>query len=195
MNSSNKISQLFNIYSGILFLAVIAGGVKPALAGHATQVFSISTFTAPYNFHGVKAVAHDSSGNIYVGDVYSQTVQKFNADGVYLSAFRVDNFNQSYVDGLSVAPNGDIWLSGSGGWPPAIGRFSPGGVLISSFPAPNPTRSIFVDSSTYIYATIGHEMKKFSAAGATLLTIGSEGTGDGQFDFPTDVSVDTTGFI
>ena len=133
-----------------------------------------------------------------MGEVYGKTVQKFNSDGVYLSAFRMDPYiNQSYITGLSIAPNGDVWLSASGSGS-TIGRFSSGGVFISSISDPGSAPdSIFVDSSTYIYAVYTGDkiVKKFSTTGAVLMTIGSPGSGDGQFNSPYDVGVDTMGFI
>jgi len=54
---------------------------------------------------------------------------------------------------------------------------------------------VAVDSSGNIYAVVEHNVIKFSPSGTVLLEIGSFGTGNGDFDSPFGIALDSSGNI
>jgi hypothetical protein len=49
--------------------------------------------------------------------------------------------------------------------------------------------------AVYVADTGNHRIQKFTSLGVYAATIGSQGTGDGQFDSPSGIAVDSNGFI
>lgn len=47
----------------------------------------------------------------------------------------------------------------------------------------------------YVVDTLGHEVAVFDPGGRRIGTIGRRGTGDGEFNFPTNIAVDRAGFL
>ena len=66
---------------------------------------------------------------------------------------------------------------------------------IPSGPTLTGVSDVAVDSFGNIYAVVDHNVIKFSSDGTILLEFGSLGSGDGQFDFPRGIAVDSSGNI
>ena len=49
--------------------------------------------------------------------------------------------------------------------------------------------------AVYVADTGNHRIQKFTSLGVYAATIGSQGTGDGQFDSPSGIAIDSNGFI
>lgn len=172
-----------------------------------------SAGTGDGEFVGPKALALDSAGDVYVADGslvdgmgFIHRVQKFTADGAFITKFGSAGSNpgQFYLWGVAAAspsevyvgdeynkqverftaalPNNYAWVEGWGS-----GAVGPG-QLISP-------RGMALDSSGNVYvASSGNDLvQKFSAAGAPLDTIGSAGNGDGELNQPYDVTVAADG--
>ena len=111
-------------------------------------------------------LAFDSSDNLYVADAYNNRVQKFTADGRYLQSIGAQSIGAQ-----------------------SIGDEVPDGVSLPW--------GLATDSQDNLYvADFGNDcIKKFSAQGDFLATMGSPGRGDGQFTRPASVAVDREGYI
>lgn len=149
-------------------------------------------------FNGVRDVALDSAGNLYVADMTNNRVQKLSSTGTYLSV----------ITGLTrprcveVDASGNVYVSNTEA--NQIRRYDSTGSLISQWGSAGTGNGQFnwpvglaTDSSGNVYVTDynNHRVQKFNATGTFIATWGSSGTGNGQFAFPTGIDVDTSGFV
>jgi sugar lactone lactonase YvrE len=124
-----------------------------------------ATFNIPYG------LAIDATGNVYVGDSYNHLIRKISPTGVV-----------STLAGTAGMPGG---VDGSG----QTARFY--------YP-----RGVAVDTSGHVYVAdyYNHSIRKITPAGvvSTLAGTGAPGTLNGtgktaQFNYPSDVAIDTNG--
>jgi prepilin-type N-terminal cleavage/methylation domain-containing protein len=171
----------------------------------------------------------DRSGNIWVVDSDNDRVQEFNSSGSYLSQFGsggtvYSNGQFSVPRNVAIDGSGNFWvtdaynnrvqkLNSSGSWVLTI----PSGCPDSDVPAcPSGTGNgqfnnpdgIAIDSSGNIWVTDynNNRVEEFSSSGSFLMgigagysgvsgTIGSSGTGNGQFNAPNGISIDSSGNV
>jgi sugar lactone lactonase YvrE len=133
-------------------------------------------------------VAVDASGEIYVADSGNNRLLKIDTDGTIL-------FSQtmSSVQGVCTDPTGNIYVTLYSG--------SPGIYVIRSYTSAlvlrwtktlgdQPTH--ITTDGTHIYAvipTLGTITKRLCADGSLVATYGGIGTGNGQFDTPTGITL------
>jgi DNA-binding beta-propeller fold protein YncE len=103
----------------------------------------------------------------------------------------------NYPLDVAIGTNGNVYVLDSGN--NRIQVFSPTGEYISKFGegllwAPH---GIAIDKSGYVYVadTFNHVIRKFAANGTYASAWGTNGSDDGQFDYPMDVVVDSSGNI
>lgn len=157
------------------------------------------------------ASAVDSKGFVYVVDSYnSNTVQKFDSNGKFLSMWKTRNVdNNTMFDqpvGIAVDSSDNVYvvssahdkikkLSDSGYIADSFGKHGyedeNGETLGGEFSRP---LHIAIDSKDNIYVIdYGAEaVQKFSSDGTFILKWESKGTGDGQFDIPVGIAVDSS---
>jgi hypothetical protein len=137
-----------------------------------------ATGTGEGEFDRPGSVAVDSSGNVYVGDVFNYRVQKSDRTGSFIRTWGwgVQDGTATFQNCVSGCQQG---LSGSGN-----GQFL-GGVKVA------------VDSSDVIYATDSSNgrIQRFSSNGNYLNQWGSPGTGAGQLGLPQQIAFDSVGYI
>jgi len=144
-------------------------------------------------------VAVDSSGNVYVAEVYNNRIQKFNSDGVFIT-----KWGAGYAYGVAVDSSGDVYVSIDSGWAQnrRIQRFTSDGGSITKWTVVEP-RAVAVDSSgnnVYMTYRANYSVNKYSTTDGITYTFvtkfGGYGTGDGQFcSYIRGVAVDSEGYV
>jgi sugar lactone lactonase YvrE len=161
-------------------------------------------------FNGAQGIATDAAGNVYVSDQADHRVQKFTGNGVYLTQWGSPGsgdgqFNQPH--GIAVDASGNVYVAdrinhriqkftGNGAYLTQWGSYGAGD---GQFDIPS---GIAVDASGNVYVTdfsshffFSHRIQKFTGNGAYLAKWGSYGAGDGQFNYPTEVTTDGFGNV
>ncbi len=158
-------------------------------------------------FHDPADVGVDDKGDLYVVDRENSRIQKFNASGVYVAQWGsngngVGQF--SYPSGVSedrnypfvavadTANNRIQLYDHDNKFVYSFGSFGNGDGQLSG-----PQAGVFIFPSVALLVSDGgnHRLQWFDMAGGNgifLKEVGSEGSGDGQFSFPSDIVVDST---
>ncbi len=166
-----------------------------------------------YNPQGIGV---DADGNVYVADTGNNRIQKFAADGSFLSAwgtygsaFNEYEYNMEELEdtagqfsapvGIAVSANGDNYVADYGNY--RIQKFNGSGqyftgwyCYIDSIYSNLKPGAIAIDSggNVYIVSSGGYydtPIIKFDPTGSLLTSWGGYGTGDGQFTGPSGVAV------
>ncbi len=141
----------------------------------------------PGQFANPGAVATDAAGDVYVADNGNGRIQKFSADGTYLSEFGNGTF--AGTEGITVDPAGNTYLADTSS--ATVYKYDPSGALLGELGAGGGSdpgqfsfpRGIASDTAGNVYVADdgNNRVQKFAPDGTFLLQWGSEGTGDGQF--------------
>ena len=140
-------------------------------------------------------IAVDSSNNVYVADQYNTRVEKFDSNGNYLTqwgSFGTGNGQFDYPTGIAVDSSNNVYVADANNhrvekfdqqWrlSDAMGRLRK-----QQRPVCLPRSDIAVDSSNNVYVTDedNYRVEKFDGNGNYLTQWGSNGSGNGQFDYP-----------
>jgi predicted membrane-bound mannosyltransferase len=166
----------------------------------------------PGQFFAPVDVESDAQGNLYVIDSATKKLQKFDAGGNFLDSVDIrlsptDGNEQSQPWGLAVAPTGEIVVADTFGW--RIRVFDKDLNSIAAFGQPPDTtkqpgpfdlfgpRDAVVDSRGQIWVTdTGNDrIQVFGLNGQFIMSIGSSGKGEGQFDEPVGIDIGKDGAI
>ncbi|WP_373999179.1 hypothetical protein [Bdellovibrio bacteriovorus] len=141
-------------------------------------------------FNDPMAVAVASDGSIYVADSLNLRIQKFAADGTYLSQYPIGQI----ID--MVISNSDILYATRDSTKDAI-RFQTDGTILQvygsgSFATP---KGIALDASDNVYVAdlTNQTITKFDNANTTSAVISTSGTADGQISGVQDLTVAPNG--
>lgn len=141
------------LLAGLLLLA--AGCARAEAPGPASPIRSIGgPGSEAGRFATPRATAWDPRGFLYVVDKTAR-IQKFDADGAYLSGWSTPESEKGRPTGLLVDSKGELWVAD----------------------------------------THYHRVLHYSADGALLSEFGTEGTGPGQFLYPTGLATAADGSI
>ncbi|MFP4498408.1 MAG: hypothetical protein ACLFQV_09385 [Vulcanimicrobiota bacterium] len=149
------------------------------------------------NFDNIAGLAVDSSGNLYVTDRGNSKVFKFDSDRNFLTSWttRKDNGVLFSPGSICMAPNGKIYISGSG----MIQEYTTEGLKLNEWEliTPNSTAGLCSDSESNLYYAYfdGDEVVKYSSAGGFITRWGAYGYGQGQFDEPRFIASDSSNNI
>jgi len=154
-------------------------------------------------------VAVDSTGNIYAADSGNDRIQKFDSNTNFIFKFGTNGSGDgqfAFPGDIAVDSSGNIYVADTGN--SRIQKFDSNGNFIlkfgtfgsgnRQFMSPN---GVAVDSSGNIYVadsgedTDNHRIQKFDSNGNFILKFGTFGSDIGQFSFPRDVAVDSSGNI
>lgn len=169
-----------------------------------------------YNSGG-ESIGVDAVGNVYLADQYHNRVEKFDTNGNFLAKFGSQSTaNGEFYEpwGISIDPSGNIYIADtanhriqkfssnmaySGKW----GKNGGDGTSGTGNGEFNKPTSLVFDSSGNIYIADGsnHRIQKFNS-GMSYITKwgrnsgdGSSGTGNGEFNKPSGIAIDSVGYI
>ena len=168
---------------------------------------NIKTITSAnsIDFSYNRGIDFDSAGNLYVTDSVNRRVVVFDGDGTYLREISMGG----HVLGLALNSTGHIFAS-VGAPAHNVLVYHNNGTFIKQFGSLNcpgggdncirfsfVEGSLAVDDNDNLYAVDNgnDRVQVFDNNGAYLRQIGSGGSGDGQFSFPTGITLDSTGKV
>ena len=191
---------------------ITAWGCATAATG-CTSGFGPGEFNVPFG------IAVDSSRNVYVTDLGNNRVEKFTSAGAYITAWGCatattgcspgsgpGQFN--IPRGVAVDSSGNVYVADAGN--NRVEKFTSAGTFITawgSFGSGNgnfsTSRGVAVDSSGNVYVAdaSNNRVQKFTSNGTYISQLGcasgacSSGTGNGQFNSPYGVAVDSSGNV
>ena len=194
------------IVIALLLFGLIAGQAWAAcesLRTYGNQWSGAGQLSAP------RGVAIDSKGNSWVADSSHSRVQEFNSKGEFVAQFGVAS--PGGVVAIALEPEGNIWVipGSSVGGASTIRKYSPAGEVLLSFGSQGSgngqfgaARGIAVDSAGNVYVLdkgVGGvappRVQKFNSKGEYQSQFGSKGTGNGQFEAPEGIAVDSEGNV
>ena len=151
-------------------------------------------------FNGIKAIATDASGNLYVADHGNARIEKLSSSGAYLAQWATPSIT---IEGLAVDPAGNVYAIDY--WNALVLKYSPSGSLLSQFSTSLPSEApsvhsepvaLAVDSKGDIWVadtgSTNYPIKKFSPDGSYLGALGTKGTAAGQFWSPAGIAIDSS---
>jgi tripartite motif-containing protein 71 len=174
--------------------------------------------TADGQFLGPNGIATDASGNVYVVDSTGNRIQKFSSDGRFITKW-VSQGPQSQPMGIAIDSSSNVYVAASPSrcceaWAD-IQVFNNNGTFLTTWNTSDIPRGIVTDPSGKIYVSLDNDnITAYSNNGTFLTTWGSTcyintgygcdhthggsqsgQIGDGQFNGPTGVALDTTGKV
>jgi len=200
-------------------LLLLAGLTTPVLAAEDPPIFLFGWGTygdGEGEFKLPRGVALDGDGNVYVVDPYNYRVQKFEADGDFITEWGsqgtgTDQFVLPFD--VAVDSSGDVWVSDYSNHCVRKYRDSGGNaygcILTIGTPGTSGTGDgvfnlpwgldVDDDDNLYVADNYNHRIQKFSSAGTFLTAWGLPDSNDaspgGYFENPTEVAVDSSGNV
>ena len=148
----------------------------------------------PGQFNSPQGIRTDNDGNVYVVDSINNRVQKFNSSGAYIT--QIGEFGGG--DGqfwnpqdVLVDSSNNIYVSDSNN--NRIQKFNSFGIYQSTIASTSPTGLAFNLTGNIIATDLNNSRVVIYNAdtGAEINSFGSAGSGDGEFNAPRGVAVDT----
>src|SRR5579859_4917428 len=159
----------------------------------------------PGAFNAPFAIAVDSQGDIFVGDMQNSRIEKFDSTGRFLLQWGGLGHGKGQFwlpQGVAVDSGGNVFVTDT--FNNRIQEFTNSGAFIRTwgtqgtgdgefqFPAP-----LAFDSQGDVFVSDGanNRIQKFTHDGIFISKWGSAGTGRGQFNLPYGVAVDASGNV
>jgi DNA-binding beta-propeller fold protein YncE len=148
---------------------------------------------------GPTGIAVDANGNILVADTNNGRIEKFSPTGTFLSTMGIKGIGYGQLgapNGIAIDKPGNVYVADASKH--VVEKLAPDGTVVDEWKGPSPgfygPRRIAIapDDSIYVVDQGRTRIVKFNPDGRVLAVWGSKGNGDGQFDDPTSVAVDTT---
>jgi tripartite motif-containing protein 71 len=165
----------------------------------------------PGQFVSPEGIAVDAHGTIYVVDRYNNRIEKLSPQGKFLLSFGSSGLADGqfqFPRGIAIDKNGNVYVSDLAGsitdlttFFLRIQKFSPQGKLLKAWDfvadagqVPS-AGGMAIDRNGRLWVANpgAGTVLEVSSAGTVLRTVGSPGSGPGQFSEPTDVTVDAKG--
>jgi DNA-binding beta-propeller fold protein YncE len=145
-----------------------------------------------------RGITVDAAGNVLIADTNNGRIQKFSPNGMFLGVIGtkgegLGEFREPC--GVAVDSSGNIYVADTGNQ--RVQKLMPDGTFVAEWKGPEPgfygprDISIGADNSIYVVDEGHARIVKLDTNGNVLAVWGERGTGDGQFDDPTSVAVDT----
>ncbi|MCK9356722.1 MAG: dockerin type I domain-containing protein [Dehalococcoidia bacterium] len=202
-----------------ILATLLAGLATPALAAEDPPVFLFGwggPGTDEGEFNMPRGIALDGDGNVYVADPYNYRVQKFEADGDFITEWGsqgtgTDQFVLPFD--VVVDSSGNVWVSDYSNH--CVRKFHDSGgnvyghVLTIGTPGTLGTGdgvfnlpwglAVDDDDNLYVADNYNHRIQKFSSSGVFVTKWGLPDANDaspgGYFENPTEVAVDSSGNV
>ncbi len=143
------------------------------------------------NPHGLTT---DRNGNLYVADTNNERIQKFSPNGTFMTSIGSAGIGYGQFGSpsdLAIDRPGNIYVTEAANH--RVQRFTADGTFVAEWRPGlyGPQRiALGPDNRIYVVDQGGARIVKLSVDGEVLLTWGSKGSGDGQFNDHTSVTVD-----
>ena len=176
---------------------------RPQFGGKGTQ---------PGQFFSPAGITQDVNGNLYVIDSETRRLQKFDSKGNFIASVDIrknpdDPNEQSQPWGVALAPNGNVVVADTFGW--RITEFTsdlkPTGITFGQAPTSGkpgeydlfgPRAIAFdKDGNMWVTDTGDDRIQVYTVDGKYVKTIGSKGSGPGQFSEPVGISIAQDGTV
>ncbi len=148
--------------------------------------------TGDGQFRSPAQVTLDSNGNVYVTDRENKRVQVFDNTCTFKAkwtSYGADETAFSNPTGVAIDSNDNIFVSDGG----KLVILDTGGNLLSAW-GTGVSSFIALDARNNVYlSSADNTIKVYSDTGTFLRTVGSSGSGDGQFLRPSGLTVDYAG--
>jgi DNA-binding beta-propeller fold protein YncE len=164
----------------------------------AVTMFQGGKGAARGQFDFPRGIGADHSGNILVSDTNNGRIQRFSPTGAFLNLFGKMGTGPGELqnpNGLAVDSRGNIYVADAGAH--CVEKYAADGRFLTEWRGPAPgfygPRDIWVSKDDFLYVVDQGRARvaKLDVNGNTVAVWGSPGTGDGQFNEPTTVTVDT----
>jgi DNA-binding beta-propeller fold protein YncE len=171
-----------------------------ALPEGVTNMFESVRGSGKGEFDLPSGMCIDGNGNILVADTGNGRIEKFSPTGSFLSVIASKGSGHGQLgepNGIAVDRSGNIYVAEVAS-NHRVQKLAPDGTFIAEWKGPDagfygPRRiAIGPDDSVYVLDQGRTRIVKFSPDGHVLSSWGSKGSGDGQFNDPTSVAVDST---
>lgn len=169
----------------------------PVNPSEAVPAFRGGEGNSPGKFQKPRGVAGDTNGNFYVADAGNNRIQKFDADGKFVTVFGDPGERQGKIkepNGITVDDEGNIYVTDAGNH--KLLRYNPDGTFAKEFMGPDTgfygPRDVAFGANRQVYVIDQGRTRvaRFlpSSEGFSR-TWGTAGSGDGEFRDPTGIAV------
>ncbi len=191
-----------------LVLVLMAALVLCAIPGIATAAAEFYVYDLKFGSTGPFGVAIDGVGNIYVTDIVNHRVQKYTANGSFITKWGNDPGSADgqfiYPFGIAFDNAGNVYVADTSN--NRIQKFNATGSFIMKWgngPGSadgqfNGPGDVAIDNAGNVYVadTSNNRIQKFNATGSFIMKWGNgPGSADGQFNNPRGVAVDGAGNV
>ena len=154
-------------------------------------------------FNGPRGVAVDKFGNLFVTDTYNQRIQKFSADGTFITKWGERGngpYSFNYPRMLATDPrDGSVVVADTDN--EVIKKYTGDGVLVWARGGPKSGSTLGMfrnphgvdvgpDGRVYVADTRNNRVQVLREDGVPLYAFGVKGTGPGQMTFPRGIALD-----
>lgn len=169
-----------------------------ALPAHATNMFEGGKGLEFGQLDFPRGMAIDSKGNILIADTNNGRLQRFSPDGMFLKVIGSKGDGPGEFrepSGVAVDSEGYIYVADTGNR--RVQKLNFDGTFVAQWRGADPgfdaPREIAIgsDNSVYVVDESRAEVIKFASDGDVLAAWGTRGSGNGEFNTPTSVAVDT----
>jgi tripartite motif-containing protein 71 len=177
-------------------LAPAYASAQPEPAPHYQSQFG-TCGRGPGQFDGLWGIAAAPDGSVFVADLGSQRVERFDAQGAFVTAWAVN-----VPTGIAVAPDGSVFVASSED--AAVHHFDAAGGLLGNIGSFGNTNGHFInpqgvavasDGTVFVTDADNGRVQRFTAAGVFLGKWGTFGSGPGQLLHPYAISTDPQGDV
>jgi sugar lactone lactonase YvrE/fibronectin type 3 domain-containing protein len=145
--------------------------------------------------HGISV---DIGGNIYIVDAGNKRILKFSHEGVFLSSIQValPTSSSFIANDVAIDSNFNIFMT-EGQEKNEVFKFDSLGNAIDTIGSLSKPKGIFISTEQELYVADANNNRimKFNLHGDSLMSFGSSGSQNGQFNTPLDIVVDSVGNI
>ncbi len=155
-------------------------------------------------FGGVVSVAVNPQGEMFVADYHNHRIQKFDSKGRFLKMWGKEGIGHGEFKtphALALDSEGHVYVADRGNG--RIQVFNAEGEFLKVFPSAEQSlgkvepMGVTVDSQNQVYVAdmAQHRILKFSKDGELLTQWGRQGSGNGEFNVPTNSAVTSSGKV